>query len=98
VFFYFNSYNKLQMFVVDKPVTAMELSSSSSVCLACEKPGENGFEILNFELPNKLYQTENEHDSINTNRDLKIKCGTLTDRLIDVNIIILNIFINVFIR
>jgi len=86
------------MFVVDKPVTAMELSSNSSVCLACEKPVENGFEILNFELPNKLYQIENEHDSINTNRDLKIKCGTLTDRLIDVNTIIWNTFIDVLIK
>lgn len=73
------------MFVVDKPVVAMELSSNYAVCLACEKPGENGFEILNFGLPNKLYQTENEHDSIYTNRDLKVRCGTLTDRLIDVS-------------
>lgn len=74
------------MFGVDKPVVSMELSSDSSVCLACEKPGENGFEVLNLELPNKLYQIENEPDSLNTSRDLKIKCGTLTDdRLIDVN-------------
>lgn len=75
------------MFGVDKPVVSIELSSNSSVCLACEKPGENGFEILNLELPNKLYQRENEPDSIKTSRDLKIKCGTLTEhRLIDVNI------------
>lgn len=74
------------MFGVDKPIVAMELSSNTSVCLACEKPGENGFEVLNLELPNKLYQIENEPDSINTSRDLKIKCGTLTEnRLIDVN-------------
>lgn len=74
------------MFGVDKPVVSMELSSDSSVCLACEKPGENGFEVLNLELPNKLYQIENEPDSLNTSRDLKIKCGTLTNnRLIDVN-------------
>ncbi|XP_060833770.1 WD repeat-containing protein 73-like [Rhopalosiphum padi] len=80
----FKRYHKLQMFGVDKPVFSMELSCNSSVCLACEKPEENGFEILNLELPNKLYQIENEHDSISTSRDLKIKCGTLTDnRLID---------------
>lgn len=73
------------MFGVDKSVVAMELSSKSSACLACKKPDENGFEVLDLELPNKLYQLENEPDSINTNRDLKIKCGTLTDnRLIDV--------------
>lgn len=73
------------MFGVDKPIFAMELSNNTSVCLACEKPGENGFEVLNLELPNKLYQIENEPDSINTSRDLKIKCGTLTEnRLIDV--------------
>lgn len=79
-------YHKLQMFGVDKPVAAMVLSSNSSVCLACEKPGVNSYEILNLELPNKLYQIENEPDSINTSRDLKIRCGTLTDnRLIDVN-------------
>lgn len=72
------------MFGMDKPVAAMELSSNSSICLACEKPGEIGFEVLNLELPNKLFQIENEHDSINTSRDLKIKCGTLTEnRLID---------------
>jgi len=75
------------MFGVDKPVVAMELSSYSSVCIACEIPEKNSSEILNLELPNKLYQIENEHDSINTSRDLKIKCGTLTDnQLIDVNI------------
>lgn len=74
------------MFGVDKPIVAMELSSNTSVCLACEKSGENGFEVLNLELPNKLYQIKNEPDSINTSRDLKIKCGTLTEnRLIDVN-------------
>lgn len=74
------------MFGVDKPVFSMELSCDSSICIACEKPEENGFEILNLELPNKLYQIENEHDSISTSRDLKIKCGTLTDnQLIDVN-------------
>lgn len=79
-------YHKLQMFGVDKPVFSMELSCDSSICIACEKPEENGFEILNLELPNKLYQIENEHDSISTSRDLKIKCGTLTDnQLIDVN-------------
>lgn len=73
------------MFGVDKPVVAMELSNNSSICLACKKPGENGFEVMNLELPNKLYQIENEHDSIKTSRDLKIKCGTLTDnQLIDV--------------
>lgn len=74
------------MFGVDKPVVSIELSSDSSVCLACKKPGENGFEVMNLELPSKLYQIENEHDSINTSRDLKIRCGTLTEnRLIDVN-------------
>lgn len=74
------------MFYVDKPVVSMELCDNSSICLACKKPGENGFEVLNLELPNKLFQIENEHDSINTSRDLKIKCGTLTnDGLIDVN-------------
>lgn len=74
------------MFSVDKPVFSMELSCDSTVCLACEKPGENCFEVLNLELPSKLFQIENEHDSITTSRDLKIKCGTLTDnRLIDVN-------------
>jgi len=74
------------MFGVDKPVLSMEQSCNSSVCLACKKPGENGFEILNLELPNKLYQIENQHDSISTSRDLKIKYGTLTNnRLIDVN-------------
>lgn len=79
-------YHKLQMFDINKPIISMELSCNSSVCLVCEKPKEKGFEILNLELPNKLYQIENEHDSINTTRDLKIKCGTLTDnRLIDVN-------------
>lgn len=78
-------YHKLQMFGVDKPVAAMELSSKSSVCLACEKPNENSFEVLNLELPNKLFQLKNEPDSIKTSRDLKINCGTLTDnRLIDV--------------
>lgn len=74
------------MFSVDKSVLSMELSCDSSVCLAFEKPGENGFEVLNLELPNKLYQIENEHDSMSTSRDLKIKCGTLSEnRLIDVN-------------
>lgn len=74
------------MFGVDKPIVTTELSSNTSICLACEKPGENGFEVLNLELPNKLYQIENEPDSINTSRDLKIKCGTLTEnKLIDVN-------------
>jgi hypothetical protein len=74
------------MFGVDKPVVSIELSSDSSVCLACEKPGGNCFEVLNLELPSKLYQVENQHDSINTCRDLKIRCGTLTEnRLIDVN-------------
>lgn len=74
------------MFYVDKPVISMELNDNSTVCLACKKLGENRFEVLNLELPNKLFQLENEPDSINTSRDLKIKCGTLTnDRLIDVN-------------
>lgn len=75
------------MFYLDKPVLSMELSDDSSVCVASENPGNNGFEILNLELPSKLFQIENEHDSINTVRDLKYKCGTLTNgRLIDVNI------------
>lgn len=79
-------YHKLQMFGMDKPVVSIELSSDSSVCLVCKKPEENGFEVLNLELPSKLYQIENEHDTINTSRDLKIRCGTLTEnRLIDVN-------------
>lgn len=75
------------MFDIDKPIISMELSCNSSVCLVCEKPQKSGFEILNLELPNKLYQIENEHDSINTSRDLKINCGTLTNnRIIDVSI------------
>jgi len=87
------------MFIIDKPVTALELSSNSSVCLACKKPRKNDFEILNFELPNKLYQTENEHDSINTNRDLKIKCGTLIDQLTDVTqYFILGYFVDIIIE
>lgn len=74
------------MFSIDKPVVSMELCCNTSVCLVCEKPRESGFEILNLELPNKLFQYENEYDTINTSRDLKIKCGTLTEnRLIDVN-------------
>lgn len=74
------------MFGVDNPVVAMELSSDSAVSLVCEKPGKNCHEVLNLELPSKLYQIKNQPDSIRTSRDLKVKCGTLTaNRLIDVN-------------
>ncbi|VVC26453.1 WD40/YVTN repeat-like-containing domain,WD40-repeat-containing domain [Cinara cedri] len=80
----YNRYHKLQMFSLDKPVISMESSDNYSVCLACKKPEQDKYEVLNFEIPNKLFQLANEYDSINTRRDLKIKCGTLTNEpLID---------------
>ncbi|XP_050538712.1 uncharacterized protein LOC126904080 [Daktulosphaira vitifoliae] len=84
IFNSFKKYHKLQMFGIDKSIISMELSSSSSICLACNKKENIGFEILDLELPNKLFQLENEPDSLNTSRDLKMKCGTLTkNSLID---------------
>ncbi|XP_054268062.1 WD repeat-containing protein 73-like isoform X2 [Macrosteles quadrilineatus] len=69
-------YENLHMFELEQPIQQVESTGTDSICVSCSNTRRH--QLLELSLPSKLLSSNNE---ITSNTDLKIKCGTFTEKM-----------------